>query len=192
MFVLTIDQIGSRKGGDEVPALLDALNEYDMVREFERTAGDEVQGVTDEASVVRWISLKLLRDGGWHIGIGVGDAELGSSARAGTGPAYLHAREAVDRTKSLNRFSPSIAVGGDGEDVTAAESVLRAVGFIFANRTDAQWEAIDAHRGGATVKEIAASLGVSVEAVSQRRGHGGQVVEESLWPTIDLLLGRSA
>lgn len=193
MFVLTIDQVGSRGGTDGVPALLEALSDSElaMVRDFERTAGDEIQGVTSEPTSVRKIALHLLRDGGWHVGIGVGEAELGATARAGTGPAYVHARTAVDRAKSLNRFSPSIAVSGDdSEAAEAAESVLRAIGFLLGQRTEAQWEAIDLQRSGFSASDIAKDLGISVEAVSQRRGYGGQVIEESLWPTIDLLLGR--
>ncbi|MCU1431900.1 MAG: hypothetical protein JWP95_1005, partial [Actinotalea sp.] len=50
MFVLTIDQQGSRRRGDQVeellPYLSDALGDGPgVVRSFERTVGDEVQAV---------------------------------------------------------------------------------------------------------------------------------------------------
>lgn len=189
MFVLTIDQIGSRSGDDRVPELLARLGSYECERPFERTVGDEVQGVISDPSLVREIALALIRDGSWHIGIGAGEASLSDTARSGTGPAYLHARSAVERAKSANRFTPSVAVDSDQVDAAAsAESLLRVLGFIISGRTDAQWEAIDAHRAGESVSDIADRLGISVEAVSQRRGYGAQSIEEAAWPTLDALL----
>ena len=107
-------------------------------------------------------------------------------------PPILHARSAVERAKSANRFTPSVAVDSDNADAAAsAESLLRVLGFIISGRTDAQWEAIEAHRAGESVSDIADRLGISVEAVSQRRGYGAQSIEEAAWPTLDAPPGRS-
>ena len=192
MFVLTLDQAGSRKDEDRVPAFLDSVADVPMVRRFERTVGDEMQGVTDDPSAVRDIALRALRDGRWHIGIGSGTVQLGESAREGSGDAYVHAREAVDRAKGATRFTPSIAMIGPNSDAAGeAEALLRLLGAMIQDRTDAQWEAIDAHRAGQTVGEISARLSISAEAVSQRRGYGRQVIEESCWPLVDRLLAET-
>ena len=52
MFVMTVDQRGSRTGPDMVPQTLDRLAEIltgdrAPVAGFERTAGDEIQGVLE-------------------------------------------------------------------------------------------------------------------------------------------------
>lgn len=189
MFVLTLDQIGSRRDDDRVPALLDHCVRYDMTRAFERTVGDEVQGVTDDATTARTIVLDIIRTEHWHIGIGSGQAELGTTARAGAGPAYVNAREAVDQAKSVTRFLPSIAIVGPNAAASGeAQALLRLLGSAIRSRTHAQWEAIDAHREGQSISDIAARLDISVEAVSQRRGFGGQVIEEACWPLVDRLL----
>ena len=192
MFVLTLDQIGSRTGEDRVPELLERASRVDMVRPFERTVGDEVQGVTDSPETVRVLVLEALRSGRWHIGVGSGDAKLGETAREGSGAAYVHAREAVDRAKAVTRFSPSVAIVGTNTGASdEAQALLRLLGTMIRDRTDAQWEAIDAYRAGETVSEIAARLDISAEAVSQRRGHGGQVIEEACWPLLDRLLAAT-
>ena len=49
MFVLTIDQKGSRSGRDRVPDLLDLLGGLPMELPFERSVGDEVQGLSTDA-----------------------------------------------------------------------------------------------------------------------------------------------
>src|SRR5690348_15958148 len=96
--ILTVDQRGSRSGPDLVPAVLDALNSPDLgptARAFERTAGDEVQGVLDSgASIVARIEL-LLRQETWNIGLGLGAVEepLPASTRAGRGEAFVIARQ---------------------------------------------------------------------------------------------------
>ncbi|HYH26522.1 MAG TPA: hypothetical protein VD834_14335, partial [Blastococcus sp.] len=98
-FVLTVDQRASRRGPDRVAdalALLDAG--VPTLLPFERTAGDEFQGVLDDPDAVVDVAMRLVRMGGWSIGIGAGAVQtpLPSSTRAATGPAFLCARRAVD------------------------------------------------------------------------------------------------
>ena len=69
MLVLTIDQIGSRVVGDRVDALLRDLGarvpagKHGVVRAFDRTVGDEVQGAFDDPATVVDVALSVLRTG---------------------------------------------------------------------------------------------------------------------------------
>src|SRR5450756_2208378 len=78
MFVLTIDQESSRTAGDRVDDFLELLSDAVathadvLVRPFERTVGDEVQGVTSSADLAVELALVALRTGEWQVGIGAG------------------------------------------------------------------------------------------------------------------------
>ena len=128
MFVLTVDQQGSRRVGDRVDDLLTHLVPWrgapGVVRPFERTVGDEVQTVLDDPAAAVDVALTLLRRGGWSVGIGAGavDGPLPASARAGSGPAFVLARSAVERAKSRTRPVP-LAVDGTGELGVSARRV---------------------------------------------------------------------
>ena len=77
MFVLTVDQKDSRRVGDRVPDLLAVLvDRPGLVLPFERTVGDEVQGVLADVIAVVDLVLDLLRRGGWSVGIGAGSVDL--------------------------------------------------------------------------------------------------------------------
>jgi len=97
--VLTVDQRNSRRAYDRVEELLSWLAKRDegYVRPFERTAGDEVQGILDEPADVASLVLALVRQDIWSVGPGVGEVNhpLPPSTRAGSGPAFTLAREAV-------------------------------------------------------------------------------------------------
>ncbi|OOL27282.1 membrane associated protein, partial [Rhodococcus rhodochrous] len=69
MFVLTVDQRGSRRDVDRVADLLTELRDAELLRPFERTAGDEVQAVADDPAVVVDLALDLVRRGCWSVGI---------------------------------------------------------------------------------------------------------------------------
>ena len=70
--VLTVDQDGSREGTDQVPAALEALAAVATRLPFERTVGDELQGVLDDPAALVGALERLLRAGAWNIGIGIG------------------------------------------------------------------------------------------------------------------------
>ena len=122
MIVLTVDQRGSTYAADRVPEVLAELAELTRGRDgvvvpFERTVGDEVQGILAAgragAGLAVDLSLHLLRDQGWSIGIGVGSVEgpLPSVSREARGFAFYRARDAVERAKTRGRGT-SIAVEG--------------------------------------------------------------------------------
>jgi len=177
MFVLTVDQHASRRVGDRVEALLDDLAPLSgrdgVVRAFERTVGDEVQAVLRDAGLVVEVALQLLRTGGWSVGIGAGPVHepLPASARAGSGQAFVLARAAVERAKSRTRPVALAVEGAVPERARDAESVLTLLGGVLARRSPAGWAVVDALGTlgrEATQDAVAAHLGVTQQAVSQR------------------------
>jgi hypothetical protein len=172
MYVLTVDQRHSRRGRDEVDDLLARLAASvppgALVRPFERTAGDEVQAVLRDPTQVVAIALDLVRRGNWSVGIGVGPVNepLPASTRAGSGPAFERARQAVERAKS--HPSHVVVVAGDPAAARAAQTVIDLLGSLVQRRSDAGWEAVDLRATGLTQSEVADRLGVTKQAVSQR------------------------
>jgi hypothetical protein len=175
VLVLTLDQRGSRGGPDRVPGLLARLAEVPTLRAFARTAGDEVQGVLDAPDALVSALELLLRDGGWHTGIGIGEVALPlpEDVRAGHGEAFLRAREAVGRAKS----SPARlrVVGPAGYAADHLEGVAWLWAALLARRTARGWEVADLVDAGSSYDDAAARLGISPSAVSQRAQAAGLV-----------------
>lgn len=186
MWVLTVDQEGSRRTGDRVDDLLASLAvdgplatasgaPGGLERPFERTAGDEVQAVLSDPRLTVDVVLHLLHLGGWSIGVGAGpvDEPLPASARAGSGPAFVLARDAVESVKSRRpRTAPPVAVRGARADVAAeAEAVLALLGTVSARRTPGGRAIVKRLRRSTTPvrqEDLAAELGISQQAVSER------------------------
>jgi hypothetical protein len=174
--VLTVDQDGSRGGSDQVPAALDTLAALPAVLRFERTVGDEFQGVLGEpAAAVRALE-GLLRAGEWNIGIGIGSVEtpLPDHARAGRGPAYLAARDAVTAAKASPWRVRAVAAEGRRTDqVRALESAVWLWAALLGRRTARGWEVADLVDQGLSYDETATRLGITPSAVSQRAAAAG-------------------
>jgi hypothetical protein len=172
--VLTIDQRGSSHdtATDRVPATLEALAHVQMLRPFERTVGDEFQGVLDDPAALAAVVERLLREDSWNVGIGIGEVEepLPESTRAGRGPAYLHAREAVTAAKSAPW---RLRVAGDG--VRGLETTLWLWAAVLNRRTSRGWEVADLVDAGASYDQAAKRLGVTQSAISQRAQAAGIV-----------------
>src|SRR3954453_3072703 len=191
-FVLTVDQRGSRRSTDQVPAVLSALSGVPTVLRFERTAGDEVQGVLDDPAAVVEVVRRLVRTGGWSVGIGAGPGPtpLPRSTRAATGAAFLAARAAVEAAK---RRPVRVAVrGAVAEAAEDAQAVLPARAALLERRSDQAWEPVATVEGGRTQAQAAGELGVSPQAVGQRLTAGLWEVERDLRPTAARLLARAA
>ena len=181
--ILTVDQRGSRSGPDLVPAVLDELNSPahgPTARAFERTAGDEVQGVLAGGhAIVARIAL-LLRQGTWNIGLGLGDVEepLPASTRAGRGEAFVLARQAVTRAKQhpsrLSVVGPGV-VGAGHYSAYEIETVAWLWAGVLTRRSVRGWEVADLLGTGISHAEAARSLGISQSAVSQRAQAAGLV-----------------
>jgi hypothetical protein len=192
-FVLTVDQRASRRSPDRVGDALRELNaDGSALLAFERTAGDEFQGVLADADDVVDVVLRLVRAGGWSIGVGAGPVQtpLPSSTRAGAGPAFLSARRAVDAAKQrAGRLAVRGAVPADAGD---AQAVLSALAVLVDRRSEQAWEAIALVGTGRTQAEAAAELGISRQAVGQRLAAGLWELERELRPTAARLLTRAA
>jgi hypothetical protein len=192
-YVLTVDQRASRRSVDRVASLLPRLNrEARLVLPFERTAGDEFQGVLDDPVAVVEVVLGLVREGNWSIGVGAGPVQtpLPASTRAATGPAFLAARRAVDAAKQRPmRVAVRGSVPADAGD---AQAVLGALALLVDRRSDQAWEAIAEVSAGRTQAQAATALGISRQAVGQRLAAGQWDLERELRPTAARLLGRAA
>jgi Winged helix-turn-helix DNA-binding len=193
MFVMTMDQRGSSSGPDRVADLVDGLNaegtDRGIVRPFQRTAGDEVQGLLDRADAVVGIALSAARSGHWSVGIGVGPVRepMPRETRAGAGPAFENAREAVERAKhSPGRVAvsapPSVsrpaeagvqAGGGDRAGLLeAVEASLQLLAELEYRRSDEGQDAGRLMDAGLTQREAAERLGITQQAVSSRLRSG--------------------
>jgi hypothetical protein len=173
--VVTADQVGSRGAADLVDPTLEALAEAPRLRAFQRTAGDEFQGVLDQPAGLPLVVEPLMRADVWSVGIGFGEVDepLPASARAGRGPAYQHAREAVDAAKAAPW---RICVRGeDPEPSGALEAALWLWAALLARRTPRGWEVADLLERGSSHAEAALALGISAPAVSQRARAAGIV-----------------
>jgi len=172
LVVLTVDQRGSRDTPDLVPDVIAALEDVPLHRRFERTAGDELQGVLSDPRALPVVLETLLRAGSWNIGIGTGPVEhpLPDSARAGRGTAYVRAREAVTTAKT----SPwHVRVVGDDPTARDLESAIWLWAALLDRRTPKGWEVTDLVDSGLTYEEAGRRLGISQSAVSQRAQAAG-------------------
>jgi hypothetical protein len=219
MYVMTIDQRGSSTDIDRVPEFLDGLRPFSSAR-FERSVGDEVQGVLDEPAAVVDVALHALRSGLWYVGIGVGQVNLPltASPREGSGAAFVAARQAVDRAKAaashvplavvsggVQRGLPASAAGGAaGRDAGVracanAEAVLRLIGRLVRERTEAQWRVVDALRAmnerdpgrHGLQKQVAGELGISEQSVSRAILRSGWQEEWAARPAAEMLLATA-
>ena len=227
MYVLTIDQRGSTSDVDRVPELLAELSALSTAGRFERSVGDEVQGVLQRPDEVVEIALHALRGDRWYVGIGVGpvDLPLPASPREGSGPAFVAARLAVDRAKASAAHVPLAVVpgvprrgqggalqgslagaaaglgGGAGPAAGAracanAEAVLRLIGRLVQDRTDAQWKVLDVLRSvqqgqastHGTQKIAARKLGITEQSVSRALLRSGWQEEWAARPAAETLL----
>ncbi len=178
---------------DRVPPLLESLRHMETVAGFERTVGDEIQGLVESAEQACAVIRRVLRIGGWHVGVGCGsvDADVLAEIRTGTirtarGSAFIRAREAVEKAK---RYPVSVAVvGPDREGSEAAQALLQLIGVVVTGRTVAQREVVELLDHKRSGQEIAAILGISEPSVSRRRSLSNVAEEEAAWPVAAKLL----
>lgn len=184
MFVLTVDQRGSRSDRDRVPDVLDRYASAGTVRPFDRTAGDEVQAVFAAADEVAAIAVDLAVTGNWSVGLGVGavDLPLPAATRAGRGQAFEAAREAVESAKHDRR---RIQVVGASAWATHAQTAAVLLVDILTNRSVAGRSAVDLMRTGVTQASAAQRLGITPQAMSSRLAAAGWDLQQ---PAEDLLV----
>ena len=210
MYVLTIDQRGSTHDIDRVPELIAALRSVTSAP-FERSVGDELQGVVEHSTEVVEIALHALRSGYWYVGIGIGTVQLmpGRSPREGSGSGFVAARKAVELAKSAASQVPLSVVSGnmgrgrgmppsarEGSMASAnAQAVLRLIGRVVQQRTEAQWRVVDRLRmlQGAdgthgSQKQVALDLGITEQSVSRAVARSGWPEEWAARPAAAMLL----
>ncbi len=193
MFVITADQIGSRRGSDLVPDVLSRLTERSsdgVLLPFVRTVGDEIQGVLSNAEAALDVILYLVRLGEWSIGLGVGPGVLGPTAPESSGEVFISARTAVERAKGRGLPVPMAIESGDGERAAKVEPLVHLLACVVAGRSSATWRVLDAfdeleaeggERSGARVAEL---LMISPQAVSKHRRESLVETERAARPAL--------
>lgn len=173
--VLTVDQRASRSSGDRVPDLLAALEPLPARLRFRRTAGDEVQGLLTDPSGLPAVVEQVLRSGGWRVGVGIGpvDDPLPDDVRGARGPAFVHARTAVDAARTAPADLRVVADPVAERPARALESALWLWAGLLERRTARGWEVVDLVDAGATYEQAAQRLGITQSAVSQRAAAAG-------------------
>jgi hypothetical protein len=196
MFVLTINQRDSRAAGDRVDALLRALRHLPAAVPFQRSVGDEAIGVVADADTAVDAVLAVLRLRRWNVGLGIGglDGPLPEEIRHAQGPGPGHARRAVDRARRLGDRVPLAVEGADRQLASEAEAVLRLLGRIVADRTEAEWAVLDLMTPGVRgqQKPVAAELGITAQAVSKAVLRSQWNEEWACRPAAARLLGLAA
>ncbi|WP_136709838.1 DNA-binding protein [Agromyces sp. H66] len=196
MFVITADQVASRRDADRTGDLVEQLTASygsDLALPADQTAGDEIQLVTTSADAALGIVLDATRTGWWSVGLGVGGVRmpLPDAARKATGAAFVAAREAVGAAKrSDGRFALR---AGPPELSTAAgdaEALVRLLVLLRDRRSEHGWEAVELVRAGHQQKEAAVLLDVSPAAVSARLKAAMWSAEEDARPALVRLLER--
>lgn len=193
-YVLTVDQISSRQRRDAVPAMLDRMATQFPDARATRTVGDEFQllFVAEPVSVVDAI-LILMRERSWHVGIGIGPVEepIPSDLRAARGPAFLAAREAVEKAKERANHLCVVATPPAEDEGDDAEVLLDLLLTLRARRSEAGWAAAELADAGLTQAGIATELGVTRQAVNQRLQAAQWTLDQRSRPVAARLLARA-
>jgi hypothetical protein len=166
LFVITADQVDSTRRSDIVGATVSQLNARYSTRlalPVDRNAGDEIQALFAEPEPALALLLELTRAGDWSVGCGIGSVRtpLPPNTREASGPAFVAARDAVERAKkSLHRFALSIA---DGQSLSSNDvaPLLELLLLLRSRRTDEGWELFDLVASGLSQAEAAARLTIS-------------------------------
>lgn len=193
MFAITADQVDSRGRADladEALQLIESTAAGRLALPADRTAGDEVQALTDDPAAALDVILALTRTGSWSVGCGIGSVRtpLPDQTRAATGDAFILARDAVDAAKRRpTRVSIRIADDrrlGDGD----VEPLLDLLLLLRSRRSDEGWQLHEVLADGVTQTEAAGRLGISPQAVSQRAQTAQLRVDDLARPALARLL----
>ncbi len=104
------------------------------------------------------------------------DEPLPRSTRAGSGDAFVNAREAVTRAKASPHHIN--VVGTDAHNAEQVESVLWLMASVLRRRSERGWAVADLLAEGLSRREIGVKLGISQSAVTQRAQAAGVVEEQ--------------
>ena len=195
MFVITADQVASRRERDRAAGLVAELAERhgdELLFPPDQTAGDEIQLVTRSAATALAIVLDVTRIGKWSVGVGVGDIRmpLPDAARKASGSAFIAAREAVGAAKRAEGRFALRAAGDHARPAADVEALVRLLVLLRERRTEPGWEVVELMRAGRRQKEAAALLAVTPAAVSARLKAAMWRAEEDARPGLERLLAE--
>lgn len=191
------DLIGSRSSGDRrrlhaaFAAVLDRVNdELRPPTPVRMQVGDEYQGVFaslgDALHASLTVRLALLPDADVRHGIGRGRVEvLSEDPRVEDGPGWWAARAAIERVAAAERrpgerslrtayvASSETGADGPGGEERAVNAALVLRDHVVGSLSPRSLSVLRGLLAGASQRDLAATLGISPSAVSQRvRGDG--------------------
>lgn len=190
--VMIMDQQRSRdEQEDRVPGLVATLNGIardDLIMPFQRTIGDECEGVLRDAREIGRLVAAIARSQRWWIGIGVGTIDgVAPDSRDVSGEAFGIARDMVERAKRRTRRGDArklrkpwpirFAGSGDTNRDDAIESCLAAIHMIVTERSPREAEISQLLAAGELdQRHLSAILGISQPAISKAisRAHWDQ------------------
>lgn len=193
MYVITADQIDSRHSRDLVESTIATLDDA-LGRRFalppDRTAGDELQVLTEYAAAALDTVLLLARSGAWSIGVGIGsvDEPLPEDTRAASGGAFYSARDAIDTAKTRQDHFALVVESGRHRRSADVEPLVALMLLQRARRSAEGWELADLLAGGMTQRAAASVLGISPQAVSKRAAAAGLRVDDAAHDALVRLL----
>lgn len=181
MYVITADQKKSTKTKvDLAPEALHELKTIKTVLPFERTVGDEIQGVIkDSEEALKAIKI-IVAMGEWHCGLGIGNANLNNATKTteASGEAFVNARHAVEEAK---KHYLGLAVESDTNNtiVSQLEALLRTKAILISGRSQRQKEIIENREMFASANEVAEQLKLSKGTISKSLRTSNWEVETS-------------
>ncbi|AGW42132.1 hypothetical protein O159_21530 [Leifsonia xyli subsp. cynodontis DSM 46306] len=192
MFVITADQVGSRRRADLAAPLVEELDSRfgdRLALPADRNAGDEIQALSADPAAVLEIVLDLTRRGDWSVGLGIGAVRtpLPRATREAAGEAFVAARTAVARAKrAATRFAADALAAP--EPAADAEALLTLLLTVREARSAAGWELYDLVASGLTQAQAGARLGITPQSASDRARRAGVRVELAAHPALIRLL----
>jgi hypothetical protein len=178
--VLLLDQKGSRRSSDLVHAWLEDLNtdsSLHFLLPVERTAGDEMQALTDRPETLTQVALRALQSSRWWLGVGIGDVAtpLPGTVREGRGEAFMLARQALIAAKK--KRAVGLRVLAQYGDATDFEAALRLMRVLYDRRSPRGQLIAELHLAGLSTVEIGRKLGVTQQAAA-KQVYGSHAFEE--------------
>lgn len=149
---------------------------------FQATGPGQVRGLTEDSNAAVHAAMTALRDNRFSVAIGVGEVFLtrvtdpeGRSAVTADGPGMRHGHDAAALLRAGERGSVRVSAANT-QAAAHAQAVLKLVGHIVSERSEAEWRVVDLLVPGARgqQKAVAAQLGITPQAVSK-------AVVRSLW-----------
>jgi hypothetical protein len=172
---ILLDQKRSRRSPDLVhPWLEETSGSLDLLRPFERTAGDEMQALIDDPEALADVLIRALQSSQWWIGVGVGTVvePLPASVRESQGEAFFLARTAIDVAKRRRVISATVM--SYEADTAPLEACLWLMEALYAQQTPAS----RLRRVGIAPTQIESELGITHQAVSKQLKNSFWVAEE--------------